>query len=172
MTWFKARSQCTVTHYVVRVLENGRNYSGFQASDPFNFIVSGLLPYKVYNIVIAGCTASACRDSAPDDVRTQPGLPSNQPAPSAKPLSARSLEVSWDVPAVPGGRIHNFILYRRTLHEPLVENFTMTSYVQVYSGITRSFDDNGLGVFSLQQYKVMYWLLNNYIDLEIKFRLT
>ncbi len=140
----------------MRVQENGRNYTGFQASDPFNFIISGLLPYKVYNIVVAGCTASACRDSAPKDVRTQEGLPSDQPAPSAEPLSNTSLQVRWEPPAVPGGRIEKFVLYRRTLDEPLLESFTMTSYVQVYSGITRSFVDRGLGIFSLQQYKVCY----------------
>ena len=137
-------------------MENGRNYTGFQANGPFNFIISGLLPYKDYNIVVAACTASACRDSAASGVRTQPGLPSNQPAPSAKPVTNTSLEVSWDPPVVPGGRIQNYVLYRRTLDEPLTENFTMTSYVEVYSGIRARFEDKRLGVFSEQQYKVSH----------------
>lgn len=158
VTWSQARSQCIITHYNVRVLENGRNYTGFRADGLFNFIISGLLPYKDYNIIIAACTASACRDSAPGRVKTQPGLPSNQPAPSAKPLTNTSLEVSWDRPLVPGGRIQSYVLYRRTLDEPLTENFTMTSYAQVYSGITARFEDKGLGVFSEQQYKVSYYL--------------
>lgn len=140
----------------MRVKENGRNYTGFQASGPFNFIISGLLPYKNYNIVIVACTASACRGSTDGRVRTQPGLPSNQPAPSAKPLTNTSLEVTWDPPSVPGGRIQNYVLYRRTLDEPLTENFTITSYVEVYSGITAKFEDKELGVFSEQQYKVSY----------------
>lgn len=56
---------------------------------------------------------------------------------------------------MPGGRIQEFILFRRTLSEPLSENFTMTSYVKIHSGVLpRSFDDKGLGIFSEQQYKV------------------
>ena len=171
VTWSKARSQCVVTHYIVRVLENHRNYSGFQASDPLNFIITDLQPYKVYNIVIAGCTASACRDSDPSDVRTHPGLPSNQPAPSARPLSSTSLRVTWDPPTVPGGVIENFVLYRRTLDEPLSDNFTMTSYVEVYSGTTRTFDDRGLGIFSEQQYKVSYdylWIWLGLLGLRLR----
>ncbi|XP_028396319.1 LOW QUALITY PROTEIN: usherin-like [Dendronephthya gigantea] len=155
VTWSKARSQCIIIHYIVRILENNRNYSKIEASDPLNIIISGLLPYKVYNIVVVACTGTACRESDPSDVRTQTGLPSDQPAPSARALSSTSLRVTWEPPSVPGGRIQEFILYRRTLSEPLSENFTMTSYVKIHSGVLpRSFDDKGLGIFSKQQYKV------------------
>lgn len=152
--WSKARSQCVVTHYIVRVMENSRNYSGLNAGAQSSFIITGLLPYKIYNIVISSCTATACRDSSPSDVRTLPGLPSDQPAPVATPLSSSSLQVTWKLPSVPGGVISTFVLYRRVLDEPLSHNFTMTSYVEVYSGITQSFVDKGLGIFSQQQYKV------------------
>ena len=136
------------------MLENNRNFTGFQVGGPFSFIIGGLFPYKTYNIVIAGCTASACRDSAPGSVKTYPGLPSNQPTPSAKPVSSTRLKVIWEPPVVPGDVIERFILYRRTLDEPLTDNFTMTTYVEVYSGVNREFDDSGLGIFSEQQYKV------------------
>jgi hypothetical protein len=79
--------------------------------------------------------------------------------------------VTWDPPTVPGGVIENFVLYRRTLDEPLSENFTMTSYVEVYSGTTRTFDDRGLGIFSEQQYKVSYdylWIWLGLLGLRLR----
>lgn len=160
MTWSRAISQCTITGYIIRVLDNGKNYSGFGPSAPRNFTVQDLLPYKDYSIVVAGCVNTACRDSSPRVARTYSSLPRDQPPPSAKPLDSRSLRVTWRPPRVPAGRILEFRLYRRTLDEPLSENFTTPAYyVLIYQGITKSFDDKGLGVFSLQQYKVKLWVV-------------
>lgn len=144
-----------MSHYIVRVLEDQRNHTILPASGPFYYVVSGLLPYKVYSVVAIGCTATACRNSLSSKVRTGPGPPSEQSPPTATPLTSTSVRVTWIPPAVPGGRIINFVLYRRTLDEPLTMNFTVTPYVEVYSGIVRSFVDRNLGIFSLQQYKVL-----------------
>lgn len=122
-----------------------------------SFLLTGLGSYISYPIVISACTVGGCGDGPSTTVRTLPSPPNGQPAPNAEAISATSLRVRWDLPRLPNGPITQFILMRRTV-EDLVSGSPAavypTNWIVVYSGRSQFFDDTGLGIYSLQQYKV------------------
>lgn len=159
MTWKKPSvPNGVVTQYVIRVVDQqqSRNTT-VNANEPFALNVTSLDPYIMYNVFVSACTVAACGSSPPSQVRTLPAKPEMQPAPTAKTDSQTSLNVTWEPPLRPNGVIQSYVLYRRTV-EDLVENniSAPTDYVQVYEGraLIREYRDTGLGIFSLQQYKV------------------
>ena len=159
MTWKKPSvPNGVVTQYVIRVVDQqqSRNTT-VNANEPFALNVTSLDPYIMYNVFVSACTVAACGSSPPSQVRTLPAKPEMQPAPTAKTDSQTSLNVTWEPPLRPNGVIQSYVLYRRTV-EDLVENniSAATDYVRVYQGLAliREYRDTGLGIFSLQQYKV------------------
>ena len=145
-----------VTHYIVRVLEASRNVT-INSTTQFTHTVTDLRSYFLYRVVIGACTIGGCGFSGYGTVRTLPAIPKGQPPPSATVVSSSSLRVRWDPPEFPNGAILRYELHRRTVEDPVNENFTLpTSFVRIYQGQVTSFVDTGLGIYSLQQYKVKF----------------
>ncbi|XP_048585709.1 usherin isoform X2 [Nematostella vectensis] len=145
-----------VIRYIVRVLETGSNNT-INDTSVFEFNVTGLMPYIEYSIVISACTAGDCGSSQQTKMRTLGANPSDQPSPTAKAVSATALRVEWDPPSRPNGEIRRFELFRMTLDDPTNPNFTAThTFVKLTltSNIAQFYDDTGLGIYSLHQYKV------------------
>ena len=126
------------------------------SSSQFTLSITGLRPYVLYSVVVSACTVGGCGDSPPTQKRTLSSKPSGQPAPTGRAQSATSILVVWDPPVNANGPIEYYVLYRRTLAEPISNNFTgPTQFVQIHviSG-RREYLDTDLGIFSLQQYRV------------------
>ena len=111
----------------------------------------------MYNVSVSACTVGGCGSSSPSRVRTLPTKPEMQPAPTAETDSQTSLKVTWEPPRRPNGVILSYVLYRRTVEDLVQNNISApTDYVQVFqsSSLITEYRDTGLGIFSLQQYKV------------------
>lgn len=105
--------------------------------------------------MIRACTIGDCGEGPPTKKRTLTDNPSGQPAPTAEVLSATSLRLKWNPPTDPNSPIDRYELYRKTIEEPVNENFTMSAaFTLVYSNKDRTFVDSRLGIYSLQRYKV------------------
>ena len=143
-----------VTHYIVRLIETSLNVT-INSTTQFTYTFVDLRSYFLYRVVISACTIGGCGDSNYGTVRTLPAIPKGQPPPTAIAVSSSILRVRWNPPEFPNGAILRYELYRKTIEEPVNENFTSsTVFVRVYQGQVTSFVDTGLGIFSLQQYKV------------------
>ena len=143
-----------VTHYFVKTT-NRRELVNRTIN--LSFTLTGLGSYISYGIIISACTIGGCGDSLPTNVRTLPSPPSDQPVPTAEVLSATGLRVRWNLPAYPNGPIQRFVLRRRTIEDLVSASSGIgypTTWLQIFSGNSQSFDDNGLGIYSLQQYMV------------------
>ena len=143
-----------VTHYFVKT--TGRRELVNRTIN-LSFTLTGLGSYIPYGVVITACTIGGCGDSLPTTVRTLPSPPSGQPAPTAETLSATGLRVRWNLPTNTNGPIRQFVLRRRTIEDPVSGSTAVsypTSWAQIFSGNSQSFNDNGLGIYSLHQYIV------------------
>ena len=144
-----------VTHYYV--ITSGRRELVNRTTN-LSHTLTGLGSYIEYSVVVAACTIGGCGNSEPTRARTLPSAPNGQPTPMASALSATSLRVRWGNPTHPNGPIVQFILSRRTA-ENLVTGPPGTLYptiwIVVYRGSSQVYDDVGLGIYSLQQYRVI-----------------
>lgn len=114
-----------------------------------------IIYFVIFSIVISACTIGGCGDSPATQKRTLTDKPSGQPAPSGIALSSTSIRVVWDPPSDPNSPIQRYELYRKTIEEPVNPNFTAVNGYDIrYRGIQQTFDDPGLGIYSLQRYKV------------------
>ena len=147
-----------VTHYIIRVVhqQTSRNTT-VNANAPFQLNITSLDPYIEYDVIVSACTIGGCGSSSPSQVRTLPANPEKQPAPTAQALSQTSLRMRWDPPDRPNGVIVGYVLFRRTLEDLVTGNISAPSeYVRVFESgaLQREYDDTGLGIYSLHQYKV------------------
>ena len=144
-----------VVRYVVHIVEAAQNVSINRVSD-LNVTVTGLEPYVLYSVVVSSCTVGGCGRSVPARVRTEPAPPSGQPAPTGRAQGATTILVMWESSSQANGPIQFYVLYRRTVDEPVADNFPgPTEFVEISRIFNkREHVDTGLGIFSLQQYKV------------------
>lgn len=163
VTWTRPSTpNGVVTHYIIRVndQQNSRNTT-VSANAPFELNVTSLDPYILYNVIVSACTVGGCGSSSPSQVRTLPAKPEMQPAPIAEAESQTSLRVRWDAPLRPNGVILRYELFRRTVEDLVENNITEpTDYVKVFQStpLVTEYLDTGLGIFSLHQYKVNYFV--------------
>ena len=133
--------------------------------------VTSLDPYILYTVLVSACTIGGCGNSSSVRVRTLPAKPEKQPSPTAEALTSTSLRVTWDPPERPNGVIQGYVLYRRTLEDLVSRNLSYpTEYVQVFDGsralggaLQRGYEDRGLGIYSLHQYKVRMRNINTFL---------
>ena len=145
-----------VTHYFIKTV--GRQELVNRTTD-LSFNLTGLGSYIEYEVIVSACTIGGCGDSPSTTVRTLTSFPSGQPAPTAETVSATVLRVRWNLPRYPNGPIVSFELSRRTLVDLVSGNSSVgarypTDWIAVYRGSSQVYDDRGLGIYSLQQYKV------------------
>lgn len=151
-----------VTHYLIKAA--GRQEL-VNRTTSLSFNLTGLGSYIEYKVIVSACTIGGCGDSPSRTVRTLTSFPSGQPAPTAEKVSATVLKVRWSLPSHPNGPIISFKLSRRTLEDLVSGNSSVgarypTDWITVYDGSSQVFDDHGLGIYSLQQYKVKMSLLS------------
>ena len=73
-----------------------------------------LKPYTVYNFTVEACTNGGCARSSVTSIITLPTLPDFQPEPIVTSLPGGSaVEVHWDEPSEPNGRILRYELWMR-----------------------------------------------------------
>ena len=73
-----------------------------------------LKPYTVYNFTVEACTNGGCARSSVTSIITLPTLPDFQPEPIVTSLPGGSaVEVHWDEPPDPNGRILRYELWMR-----------------------------------------------------------
>ena len=78
-----------------------------------------LAPFTAYNFTLEVCTNGGCGRSRPTLVNTKPTRPDSQPPPTVTSLpGGQSVQVTWDDPDKPNGRIFRYELYMRG--EPFV----------------------------------------------------
>lgn len=76
--------------------------------------LSGLIPYTVYNFTVEACTNGGCGRSSVRTIITLSTLPDFQPAPNVTSLpGGRAVQVQWDEPPEPNGRILRYELWMR-----------------------------------------------------------
>eukprot|EP00794_Sanderia_malayensis_P020024 gene20024-21985_t len=146
-----------VTHYYVKTA--GHNQLANRTTS-LSLTLTGLASYVEYAVVISACTVGGCGDSPATRMRTLTSLPAGQNAPTAEATSSTSLLVRWNLPSHPNGPIMSFVLWRRTVEDIVSGNASAnitypTAWFRVYSGVNQMFGDTGLGIYSLQSYKVM-----------------
>lgn len=73
-----------------------------------------LKPYTVYNFTVEACTNGGCDRSNVKSILTRPTLPDFQPEPTVTSLpGGNAVEVQWDEPPEPNGRILRYELWMR-----------------------------------------------------------
>ena len=81
----------------------------------FTCDVGGLTPYTVYNFSVEACTNGGCGRSNVTTIVTAPTLPDFQPAPNVTSFpGGKAVEVQWDEPPEPNGRVLRYELYMRS----------------------------------------------------------
>ncbi|KAG7465654.1 hypothetical protein MATL_G00155810 [Megalops atlanticus] len=84
--------------------EDNLEFSGLSRQ----FLFRRLEPYTVYTLVLEACTKAGCTRTAPQPVTTDEAPPSSQPTPVARWVGANGVELSWERPAQPNGRISQY----------------------------------------------------------------
>ena len=80
----------------------------------FTCSLGGLRPYTEYDFAVEVCTNGGCSRSNVKTILTLPTLPDFQPAPNVTSLpGGRAVEVEWDEPLEPNGRIFRYELWMR-----------------------------------------------------------
>jgi len=74
--------------------------------------IEDLVAFTNYTFTLRACTSGGCGDSIPIVVITPEDKPLLQRPPSITPLSNTSLQVSWDPPDEPNGKIIIFTIFR------------------------------------------------------------
>ncbi|XP_013375386.1 PREDICTED: usherin isoform X1 [Chinchilla lanigera] len=96
-----------ITQYLLR-------YDGKEqrAAQGLALLVSHLQPYTQYNVSLVACTRAGCTASGPTSARTMEAPPENMGPPVLQVTGSESIEVTWEPPRNPNGRIRSYELRR------------------------------------------------------------
>lgn len=89
--------------------------------------VLNLQPYTKYDATLVACTNGGCTASEPQSVWTMEAPPLNLEAPKLLVTGSESIEIRWEAPANPNGKIQSYELRR--------------NYMLVYSGLDTRYHD-------------------------------
>ena len=94
--------------YQLRVDSETTVYSGLATQHT----LTGLVPYRLYSVVLSACTQGGCVDSAPASGRPLEAPPEAMPLPELRVTGTSSIEVSWGAPLRANGVITAYELRR------------------------------------------------------------
>ena len=77
-----------------------------------SYNATGLSPYTTHMFVVEACTSVGCTRSASISSRTLEAAPEGVKAPRVTALSPTSIDIQWDIPSSPNGRILQYSLLR------------------------------------------------------------
>ena len=80
---------------------------------PASYMVLRLQPFTSYSLQLGACTVAGCTFGEVQAATTAEAAPFGQPSPALTALSARSVEVTWSVPAQPNGIIVSYEILRQ-----------------------------------------------------------
>ena len=86
----------------------------------FNHTVTGLTPATEYMFYIQVCNQIGCASSKSVTSTTEEDIPMDLAEPTLTPLSATTVIVSWNPPAMPNGEITTYRILRREAENPLL----------------------------------------------------
>lgn len=90
-----------------------------------NYNATGLSPYTTYSFAVEACTGVGCTRSSSSATRTLEAAPEGVKAPRLTALSPTSIDVQWETPSSPNGRILQYSLLR---NGTVIVNGTDLSY--------------------------------------------
>ncbi|GFR82563.1 usherin, partial [Elysia marginata] len=102
--------------------------------------IEGLLAGTTYNISLGACTEGGCTVSVPAVATTEESAPQGVPEPVISAPSSSRLEVTWQPPQFPNGRITHYIL--------------LQNGAEVYNGLDHQYAVDGLAPYSRHTFRV------------------
>ena len=124
-----------ITEYILTLL-NGSNtviFSGLSLS----FTYTDVIPYTNYSFVFEVCNSAGCVAANQTDVQTLETDPEGLVAPRVRNLTSTSIAIEWSPPAIPNGRITNYILRRGNNSFP-------NDPTVIFEGLSFSYNDRDL----------------------------
>ncbi|KAH3846702.1 hypothetical protein DPMN_089004 [Dreissena polymorpha] len=84
---------------------------------PGSYVLTGLMPYTVYEIKLEVCTVFDCVKSDPVLGSTLEALPNTIAAPRVLPLDPQQIAVTWQPPLKPNGIVLRYDVWRRSIKQ-------------------------------------------------------
>ncbi|XP_062584554.1 usherin-like isoform X1 [Saccostrea cucullata] len=152
LTWDKpVRANGILEYYVIRLNKEQHEIRNISIQ---SLRVDTLQPYTNYSVTLTVCSDGGCTESATFSVQTQATIPEGQNPPIPTPISQNLITVTWENPQRANGPNIHFELMRKMLRQPLEETVINPSWLSIYSGTSRYFEDRGLSLFTTYIYKV------------------